>query len=46
MQGSANSNIIENILKGVTSLRDERRKQTVASTVVYITISDIFLGTV
>ena len=34
------------LLKSVTSRCDEKRKQTVATLVVYLTISNIFLGTV
>ena len=46
MQGSANSNIFETLLKSVTSPSDEKSKQTVATRVVYLTIANIFLGTV
>ena len=46
MHGSANSNIFETLLKSVTSPSDEKRKQTVAILVAYLTISNIFLGTV
>ena len=44
MHGNANSNIFETFLKSVTSPCDEKRKQTVASLVVYLTTSNIFLG--
>ena len=46
MHGSENSNIYETLLKNMTSPSDEKRKQTVATLVVYLTISNIFLGTV
>ena len=46
MHGNANSNIFETLLKSVTSPCDEKRKQPVATQVVYLTISNIFLGTV
>ena len=45
MHGNANSNIFETLLKSVTSTFDEKRKQTVATLAVYLTISNIFLGT-
>ena len=44
MHGSANSNIFETVSKSVTSPSDEKRKQTVATLVAYLTISDMFLG--
>ena len=34
------------LLKSVTSPYDEKRKQTAAALVVYLTISNIFFGTV
>ena len=46
MHGNANSNIFETPLKSVTSPYDEKRKQTVATLVVYLTIYNTFLGTV
>ena len=46
MHGNANSNIFETLLKRVTSPCDEERKQTVATLVVDLSISNIFLGTV
>ena len=46
MHGNANSDIFETLLKSVTSPCDEKRKQTLAILVVYLTIFNIFLGTV
>ena len=46
MHGNVNLNIFETLLKSLTSPCDEKRKQTVANLVVYLTISNIFLGTV
>ena len=43
MHGKANSNIFKTLLKSVTSPCDEKRKQTVATPVIYLTISNIFL---
>ena len=38
MHGSANSNIFETLVKSVTSHCDEKRKQTVATLVVYLKV--------
>ena len=46
MHGGANSNIFETLLKSVTSPCEEKSKQTVATLVVYVTISNIFSVTV
>ena len=46
MHGNANSNIFGTLSKSVMSPCDEKRKQTVATLVVYLTISNMFLGTV
>ena len=46
MHGSENTNIFETLLKSVSSPNNEKLKQTVATQVVYLTIFNIFLGTV